>query len=103
MSSKTKKIYKALVDGATDGKSGKALYDHVKQKCPKSTSRRIVKASLKALTDPDVKDANILRVIYALAIVHRLDPVEDRDLETDDDEVEEALPSAGQNETASVQ
>lgn len=94
MSGKTKKIYQALVDGATDGKSGTALYDHVRSECPKSTSRRIVKASLKALTDPNLKDANVLRVIYALAIVHRLDPVEDRDYEEDDETVDDNTLSA---------
>jgi hypothetical protein len=34
-----------------------------------------VKASLFALSDPDLKDGKVLNVIYALAIKHRLDPV----------------------------
>lgn len=85
MAGKIKKVYNALIEGATEGKSGKELYDFVKAECPKATSKRIVKASLRALTDPDVKDGNLLRVIYALAIQHRLDEVEAKDFEPDDE------------------
>lgn len=85
MAGKIKKVYSALVEGATEGKSGKELYAFVKAQCPKATSRRIVKASLRALTDPDVIDGNVLRVIYALAIQHRLDDLEAIDLEPDDE------------------
>jgi hypothetical protein len=70
---KRKKVYDALIEGATQGLSDASLYDFVIKKCPKTTSRRIVRASLLALSDPEVKDAQVLRVVYALAIKHRLD------------------------------
>jgi hypothetical protein len=81
-----KKIYQALLEGASKGLSDAELYAFVKEETPKATSKKIVRASLLALTDPDVRDANILHVIYALAIKHRLDPV------TDDDGEDEAKP-----------
>lgn len=52
MSDKTKKIHHALVDGAQAGRSDKALFQHVVEECPKATSKKIVKASLLALSDP---------------------------------------------------
>jgi hypothetical protein len=70
---KRKKVYDALIDGATQGLSDASLYDFVLEKCPKTTSKRIVRASLLALSDPDVRDAKVLQIIYALAIKHRLD------------------------------
>ena len=70
-----KKIYHALVDGATAGLSDKALYDFVQKECGKTGSKKIVRASLLALSDPDLRDGNILNTIYALAIKHRLDAV----------------------------
>ncbi|APO68920.1 hypothetical protein IE4872_CH03320 [Rhizobium gallicum] len=75
MSEKRKRVYEALLDGATEGLSGKALYDFVLQRCPKATSKKIVRASLLALSDPHVKDRNVLHTIYALAIAHRMDDV----------------------------
>ena len=74
MTDKTKKIYHALLEGAQAGLTDKALYQHVVDECHKATSKKIVKASLLALSDPDLKDSNILHTIYALAIKHRLDP-----------------------------
>ena len=74
MGDKIKKIYAALVDGAEAGHSDTELFRFVMDACPKATNKKIVKASLLALSDDDLTDANILRVIYALAIKHRLDP-----------------------------
>ncbi|MBW9051534.1 hypothetical protein [Rhizobium mesosinicum] len=68
-----KRVYEALVDGAMEGLVGDALYDFVRNRCPKASSKKIVRASLLALSDPHLKDRNILDVIYALAIKHRLD------------------------------
>jgi hypothetical protein len=79
--SKLEKIYDALVDGAEDGLAGTSLYDYVVKECPKATSKKIVKASLLALSDPDLKEEKILKVIYDLAIKHRLDPVSPDDAE----------------------
>ena len=84
MSDKLKKIYEALVDGAEAGLAQQGLYAYVVEHCPKATSKKIVKASLLALTDKDLKDGNLLRVIYDLAIKHRLDPVSDDDIEQAD-------------------
>ena len=81
MSDKTKKIYEALLEGAESGLTDKALYKHVVDECPKATSKKIVKASLLALSDDELKDAQILKVIYDLAIKHRLDPHSAEDVE----------------------
>ncbi|GLR52320.1 hypothetical protein KYK30_26915 [Shinella yambaruensis] len=81
MAGKIDRIYDALIGGAERGLVDDALYRHVLAECPKASSKRIVKASLLALTDPGVKDAQILKVVYALAIRHRLDPVMDNDFE----------------------
>ena len=83
MSDKHKKIYHALVDGATEGLSGQKLYDYVVGEVPKTSSKKIVRAALLALTDPDVTERHVLDVIYALAIKHRLDSL---GIETDDED-----------------
>jgi hypothetical protein len=69
---KREKVYVALLDGATAGHSGKQLHDFVEKRFPKTSSKRIVRASLLALRDPHLKDRNILDTIYALAINERL-------------------------------
>lgn len=70
---KIQKIYDALLEGAYLGLSDVQLHDYVFEKCPKATSKRLVRAALLALSDPHVEDRNVLNVIYALAIKHRLD------------------------------
>lgn len=85
MGEKKKKIYHALVEGATTGLTDKALFKFVQDKCPKTSSKNIVRASLLALSDPDLRDANILNTIYALAIKHRLDALSPDDHDDDDD------------------
>lgn len=94
MGEKQKKIYDALVDGATEGHSGSDLYDFVQKRCPKTSSKKIVRASLLALTDPHVTDRNVLDVIYALAIKHRMDEVRPGEDHDDDDHVHTPAPSA---------
>jgi hypothetical protein len=92
---KRKKVYDALIEGASEGLSDAALYAFVLKKCPKTTSKRIVRASLLALSDSDVRDANVLHVVYALAIKHRLDGGPEAapdEVETDDPA--EAAPQA---------
>ncbi|UVD59429.1 hypothetical protein NE852_23890 (plasmid) [Rhizobium sp. Pop5] len=93
-----KRVYEALVDGAMEGLTGQALYDFVKTRCPKATSKKIVRASLLALTDPHLRDRNILDVIYALAIKHRLDEgvLDDGDDEEPDEPVSSSQ-AANQN------
>jgi len=85
-----KKVYEALVEGATSGLTDAALYDHVVKRVPKANNKRIVRASLLALSDPDLTDRNILNVIYALAIKHRL---ADSGGAEDDDESETPAPA----------
>ncbi|MFK0204739.1 hypothetical protein [Agrobacterium sp. NPDC090283] len=92
MSEKRKKIYHALVDGATEGLSDKALYEFVIHRCPKASSKKIVRAALLALTDPDVTDRHVLTTIYALAIKHRMDEIGEGDLEQDEAEGEDREP-----------
>ncbi|MCM2476284.1 hypothetical protein HGO38_22735 [Rhizobium sp. CG5] len=93
MGAKRKKIYEALVDGATEGHSGRSLYDFVQKRCPKTSGKKIVRASLFALTDPDVTDRNVLDVIYALAIKHRMDEVRPGE-DHDDDDAQTPAPAA---------
>ena len=93
MREKRKKIYHALVDGATEGLSDKALYGFVVGRCPKASSRKIVRAALMALTDPDVTDRNVLNTIYALAIKHRMDEMGQGDLDEDETESEHKEPA----------
>lgn len=77
------KIYDALVEGAYQGLSDIELHDYVFEQCPKATSKRLVRAALLALSDPEIKDRNVLNVIYALAIKHRLDGGPDSDEDDD--------------------
>lgn len=95
MADKIKRIYQALIDGAAAGMSNGDLFKHVKTQCPKASSKKIVKASLLALSDADVKDAHVLEVIYALAIKHRLDPMTKGDIEDESAVTEpvEAMPT----------
>lgn len=86
-----KKIYQALVDGASEGHTSSDLYEFVKKRCAKTSGRRIVRASLLALTDPNVKDPVVLDAIYALAIKHRMDDVRSDD-EHDDDDTKMLVP-----------
>ena len=74
MGGKTQKIYDALVDGAERGLTGELLFRHVPSHVPKATSKKIVKASLFALSDQDLLNKEILSAIYDLAIAHRIDP-----------------------------
>lgn len=85
MSGKINAIYEALIAGAENGLVEEALFRYVVSQCPNASSKKIVKASLLALSDPDMKDGTILTVVYALAIKHRLDPVSKADLDPDDD------------------
>lgn len=85
MHTKRKHGYEALVDGATQGLSDSSLFEFVRDRCPNVSSKRIVRASLMALTDPALGDRNILHVVYALAIEHRMDELGiDEDYEEDD-------------------
>ncbi len=84
MGKKLDRVYHALIEGATEGLQDDGLYQYVVEHCPKTSSKRIVKASLFALSDPDITDKNILDTIYALAIKYRL-----ASLGVDDDAHEE--------------
>ncbi|MDW9670313.1 hypothetical protein GOB27_27620 [Sinorhizobium meliloti] len=86
MGEKRQKVYEALVEGATRGYSGNVLYDYVLKRCPRTSSKKLVRASLLALTDPDLKDRNVLNTIYALAIKHRLDEVRGDEVDLEDEQ-----------------
>ncbi len=103
MGEKRKKVYEALVDGATAGHRDGQLYDFVRQRCPKTSSKKIVRASLLALSDPGLKDHNILSTNYALAIKHRLDTVRSDDDRHDDDPTQVAPSIADVKTTAKAQ
>lgn len=93
MGEKRKKIYHALVDGATEGLSDKALYDFVAERCPKTSSKKIVRAALLALTDPEVTDQSVLDAIYALAIKHRMSEIGNGDPGINHDAEDKVVPS----------
>lgn len=95
MGEKRKRVYAALVDGATQGLSGDQLFSYVKERCPKVTSKKLVRAALLALTDDDISDRNILDTIYALAIKHRLDPVDSDAMYDEEDDAYDEAPSLG--------
>ncbi|TBA51736.1 hypothetical protein ELH57_36720 [Rhizobium ruizarguesonis] len=59
-----KRIYEAVLEGATGGLSEKELYDFTVKRCQKVTSKKIVRAS--------VTDSSILRTISTFAVEHRL-------------------------------
>lgn len=67
-----KKIYQTLLDGATNGLTDLKLSKYVLQECPKASSKKIVNAGLLAFDDANLKDRNILNVICAVAIQHRM-------------------------------
>lgn len=91
MGEKRKRVYQALVDGATEGLSGDQLFSYIRERCPKVTSKKLVRSALLALTDDDIRDRNILDIIYALAIRHRLDTVDpDAAYDEEDDTYDEA-------------
>ena len=92
MGEKRQKIYVALVDGATEGYCGSKLYDFLQNRCPNTSGKKIVRAALLALTDPQVKDRNVLDVIYALAIKHRMDEVSPSGAHDDDCEIYTLAP-----------
>lgn len=86
MGKKLERVYHALVDGATEGLAEDDLYRYVIEQCPKASSKRVVKASLLALSDPHLSDRNVLNVIYSLAIKYRLQDLGVEDDEGDDDD-----------------
>jgi len=94
MSDKILKIYETLIEGAEKGLTDTGLFQHVLEHCPKATSKKIVRAALLALTDPEVNDKNILDVVYALAIKHRLDPLSKDDIQEMKDKPQ-AAPKKG--------
>ena len=59
MGEKRRNVYEAVVEGAMQGHSDRNLYDFVLERCPKISSKKLVRASLLALTDADLRDANI--------------------------------------------
>jgi hypothetical protein len=71
-----RKLYEALVDGAMDGLTDKALHEYVTQRCENASGKKIVQAAILALQDPHLKDRNILDTICTLAIKHRADDLE---------------------------
>jgi hypothetical protein len=93
MGKKLDRVYHALVDGASEGLTDGDLYKYVLDQCPKTSSKRIVKASLLALSDPHLKDRNVLSTIYALAIKYRLVSLGVEDDLDDEDEDRPAAPS----------
>jgi hypothetical protein len=72
MGEKRKRVYESMIEGATNGLTDNALYDFIQNRCPNTSGKMIVRASLEALKDSGVKDRNILQVVFALAINERM-------------------------------
>lgn len=89
MGKKLNRVYEVLLYGAASGMTDEKLYQHVMSECPKTSSKRIVRASLLALTDPAVKKREVLEAVYALAIKYRLVSlgIEDDAHEADDEDL----------------
>ncbi|MCX5569577.1 hypothetical protein OSH07_10275 [Kaistia sp. K-TC2] len=86
MSVSKRDLEEALVDGATEGLNNKQLFERVRERYPKVKTSKIVRAAFHALSEPTLKDRNILDVIYALALKHRLDGVPSGQSGDDDDD-----------------
>lgn len=93
MGKKLNAVYQALIEGATNGLDGRKLYDFVVERCPKTSAKRIVKASLFALSDPDIRDRDVLEAIYALAITYRLSSLGVEEDMPDEEEDDARAPS----------
>jgi hypothetical protein len=94
---KLNKVYDVLLDGAANGLRDRQLYDYVTEHCPKTSAKRIVKASMFALSDPDVRDRGVLEAIYALAISYRLSSLGVEDDTHDEDDEDTHAPSVSKN------
>ncbi|WP_331376028.1 hypothetical protein [Sinorhizobium chiapasense] len=67
---------------------------------PENSSKTLVRASLLALTDLDLNNANALCTIYALAIKHRLDGTQTDEIDdVGDDGPLELIPSICTNQS----
>jgi hypothetical protein len=93
MGKKLERVYQALLTGASDGLKDDKPFEYVRHQCPFASSKRIVKASLPALTDPDVKDRNVLNAVYALAIKYRLQDLGVEDDTPDEDDEKPGVPT----------
>lgn len=83
-----RELEEALVDGATEGLTSMQLFAKVRGQYPKAKTGKIVRAAFHVLSEPTLKDRNILDVIYALALAHRLDEAPEDGSDGDDvDEV----------------
>ncbi|MEW9310587.1 hypothetical protein [Labrys neptuniae] len=67
-----KKIYEALVAGATSGLHSAPLFAYVANKNPKSDNKRIIQAAFHALRDPHLTNPSVLKAICSLAAERRL-------------------------------
>ena len=83
MSASKSDLEGALIDGATEGMTSAQLFDQIRQLYPKTKTEKIVRAAFHALSEPTLKDRNVLDVIYALALKHRLDEPSSDDPDTD--------------------
>ncbi|WP_085044017.1 hypothetical protein [Ensifer aridi] len=94
MGAMRKKVYEALIEGVARCRSDDELYAFVRTRCPETSSRTLVRASLLALTDPDLSDGKALCTIYALALKHRLDGVRSDEIDdVGDDDPLDLTPS----------
>ena len=103
MGEERKKVYEALVDGATEGYRDRQLYDFVQHAVPGHPARKSSVPRCWRLSDPDLRDHNILSTIYALAIKHRRDTVRSDDDRHDDDPTQLAPSIADVKTTAKAQ
>lgn len=84
-------LEEALVDGATEGLNSTQLFQKVREQYPRAKTAKIVRAAFHALSEPTLKDRNVLDVIYALALKHRLDEPEGSSDDDREDTPQESL------------
>ncbi|WP_119940838.1 hypothetical protein [Neorhizobium sp. NCHU2750] len=72
MGRKLTNVYKVLVRGVGQGLSGHDLYDFVSQNSADFSDKRVCRAALLAISDPLIKDRDILERIYTIATNHRV-------------------------------
>lgn len=71
MGKKLTAVYEVLVEGLTGGLKDHELYDFVSRRCQGSSSKRVCRASVLAMSDPRVTDRAALERVYSIAVDHR--------------------------------
>lgn len=72
MAKKAKKMAATLLEGASSGLSGEALFGFVLKRHPKITDKKLIRSSMAIVRDPSVVDRSVLNAVSSLAINHKV-------------------------------